>query len=539
MIHRLALLSLIAMIILTTLGCEKQRDSVVVEDSSLSQVTWAVMVYAAGNYSGDVLSQPIEGTLSRAISTVRVLERTDAPQIVETFVCISTSETEGNVGIYRVTYSGRIPQVLFDAELIEDLGPVSMADPSTMNSFASAVFNRVASQHYLLALSGDGIGWRGVLGDNARPDGMSLLDLHSSIENIASQLPAGKFDILCLYARNMGTIETIAQLRDHASYIMASPWRLEQPHSLVISEWYQDLSSQPQLTPAELGAYIIDAERLAQDSSTTDYFSTLWESDRFDQVESSFENFAAEWSAVAPDKAADITNLRNEATDEEVYNTNFIDLFRYADMIEASPEFADSTFDVLRTASGQLKSAIDEASVARFGSTKSLRYGGLNLYFPTGEVDTALSLSYANLDISQSAPSWAHVIDSLASRGNSNVTITGQAYWPGREFHDLYFIVDTTVSSQITALYQGVPQWEYLNSTHDTISYSVSFDLQSLDSLNIAQFLLYIDRDDNSDYTAGDSLGFWNNGQGTFSAFTVHRGSVDEDRNILIRFRRP
>jgi hypothetical protein len=478
--HRLALLSLVVIILLAAVGCDKQRDTVVVEDSSSSQVTWAVLVYASGNYSGDILTEPVEGTLSRAISTVRVLEKTDAPQVVETYVCIGSSETDGNVGIYRVTYSGRIPDVLFDAQLIHNLGPVSMADPMTLNNFTSTVLGDVSAEHYLLALSGDGVGWRGVLGDNIRPEGMSLFDLHSSIENASMQLPSNKFDILCLYARNMGTIETISELRDHADYIMASPWSIEQPHSLIISEWFQDLSSQPQLNPADLGAYIIDAERLAQDSSNVEYFSTLWKSDRFGSVESSFENFAAEWTAVAPQFATDVTNLRNDATDETVYNSNFIDLSRYADLLENAPEFADESFDNLRASAAELKTNIIDACVSRFGSTKSLQYGGLNLYFPTGEVDTALSSHYRELEISDVAPSWTRVIDSLASRGNSTVTITGKAYWPNHSFRDVFFYADTTVGGPF-GIYDLAPlTWTADNASNDTISYSATFDLQTV-----------------------------------------------------------
>ncbi|MCB9357842.1 MAG: hypothetical protein H6508_08375 [Calditrichaeota bacterium] len=538
MTPRLALLCLVALFGLATIGCDKQRDALLVEDMSSSQVNWAVLVYVSGNYAGDILQEPIEGSLSRAISTVRVLEKTESPEIVETYVCIASSETNGEVGIYKVSYSGRIPETLFDAQLIRNLGAVSMADPMTLETFTSIVLDESSARHYMLALSGDGIGWRGVLGDNIRPEGMSLLNLHTAIDHASAFLPTNRFDVLCLYARNMGTVETVAQLSDHADYIMASPWRFEQPHSLIINEWYRDLSSQPQLSPEDLGAYVIDAERLAQDSSTTEYFSTLWKSDRIGPVEAAFEAFASQWAAVAPEHAAEVTNLRNEATDEGYYNSNFIDLARYAELIESSPAFEDESFDALRASASELQSKISDACIARFGSSASLRYGGLNLYFPTGEVDSALSSSYGNLDISTSAPSWAGVIDSLASRGNSTVTITGQAYWPGRSFHDVIFIVDTTSSSAIDPLYFGTPEWSVSSTAGDTISYSATIDLQSLDSLNIKQFLLVIDRDQDGNLNSGDSLGFWNDGVSPFTAFTVHRGTTDADRNVLINRRR-
>jgi hypothetical protein len=57
------------------------------------------------------------------------------------------------------------------------------------------------------------------------------------------------------------------------------------------------------------------------------------------------------------------------------------------------------------------------------------------------------------------------------------------------------------------------------------------------DSLTI-EFGIFIDFDQNG-FDSGDSLGAWNNGGQNFTPFSVQRGSVEADRNVLVRFRRP
>ncbi len=154
------------------------------------------------------------------------------------------------------------------------------------------------------------------------------------------------------------------------------------------------------------------------------------------------------------------------------------------------------------------------------------------------EVQNFVSEAYGELAFSSSAPSWTGVIDSLARRGNSTVTISGEAYWAGHQFHDLYFYADTTIGGAFGLLATGHPTWFELNDTQDTISYSATFDLQTRDSLTL-EFGLFIDRDLNGSFNSGDSLGAWNNGQGNFTPFTVYRGTTEEDRNITVRLRRP
>ena len=162
----------------------------------------------------------------------------------------------------------------------------------------------------------------------------------------------------------------------------------------------------------------------------------------------------------------------------------------------------------------------------------------MNFFYAKGEIDTTVSEAYGELAISSAAPSWTGVIDSLARRGNSTVTISGEAYWAGHPFHDLYFYADTTIGGAFGLLATGHPAWFELNDTQDTISYSATFDLQTRDSLTL-EFGLFIDRDLSGTFNSGDSLGGWNNGQGNFTPFTVHRGSTEEDRNITVRLRRP
>ncbi len=375
------------------------------------------------------------------------------------------------------------------------------------------------------------------MGDQSQPTGMPLTELRATIGEFSGSLPAESLTCCVCYSKDMGAVETLLELRDLARFAVTYPWKLEQPHHLILKEWYRDLLSQPDLSAEGLGAYVIDAERLAQDLATDSVFATLWNMDAFANVESSFENFAGQWSILAPQNAQVFTAMRNGATDTDLYDSAYVDLGYYADLIAGAPEFAGEEYQGLRNSATDLSLAIGQARTAHIGSTAASLYSGLNFFYPSGSVDTLTAQGYGALRIGTSVPSWSGVIDSLSRRGNTDITISGQAYWPGNEFYSVHFFVDTLIGGAINSLASFEPQWQAVNSTLDTINYQATFSIPGVDSLEI-EIGLFIDRDSGGTLSAGDSLGFWNNGSGNFTPFTVHSGDVITDRNITVRFRR-
>ncbi len=534
MAYRLTATVLVLAALALWTGCEKDRDSVVVIDPEQDRVEWAVLVYASGNYSGDVMNEPVEEAVSRAVSTLHVMERTELPSSITAFACMSSAETNGNVGIYQVDLSRREQDELVGSARIAALGNVSMADPNVLINFINTALDHASPQAVVLTVIGDGSGWNGVLSDNVDQGGMSLHEFHEAINAVESRLPGGRFDLLNLNCRNMGSIETLYELREHAEYMVTTPWQFEQPQSKVISNRYRHLSVRPDFDAELLGQYVIDAERLAQDTSEVEVFGVLWEMDRLPDVMESVSDFAAEWAAVAPDHAVELTTLRNEAAPAELYDGNTIDIARYADLILLDETFLGTP---LESAALQVKNSVEAMTAARFGSSNSLPLGGLSVYYPSTEIDTTTARAYGELEFAASAPRWAEVIDSLANRGNATVIVTGRGFYPNRSFHDVKFYADTLLGGQFSVVQIGEPEWHCLNANCDTIEFTAEFDLQSTDSL-VIEFGLLIDRDDNGAISSQDSLGGWNDGSGTWTPFTIQRGETYSDRDVLVRLRR-
>lgn len=537
MIQRIVFSIVLTGLILLNLGCEKDRDSrVIVSPAGNSQI-WGVLIYAAGNYPGDELAESVNGTFSRAVNTVRELELLYTNDQIVSYACLSSTEMGGNVGVFNIGFHPQTGDSLLGSTLIRDLGPMSTADPATLREFLATALEAIEADHYALVLAGDGDGWFGTMGDQVQPTGMPLTELRATIGEFSGSLPNGKLDLLCLYSKDMGAVETLIELRDQARWAVTYPWKLEQPHHLIVKEWYRDLIAQPELNAEGLGAYMVDAERLAQDLSSDSVFVTLWNMDAFANIENAFENFAAQWSNVAPQNGQVLTSLRNSATNVNLYDSVYVDLASYANQIAAASQFSAEEFAALRSTATELSSAILQARTSHIGSAVSDSYSGLNFFFPTGSIDTLTAQAYSELRIGSSVPSWNGVIDSLSRRGNTDVTISGQAYWSGREFYNVNFFVDTLIGGAFSLMTTFEPQWEFANESMDTINYQATFSVGGLDSLRI-EIGLFIDHDVDNVFNAGDSLGFWNDGSSNLTPFTVHSGEMLADRNITIRFRR-
>ncbi|MBL0061125.1 MAG: hypothetical protein IPP40_06465 [bacterium] len=274
-------------------GCSEDRVTRTGIEPEADNQTWGVLIYAAGNYEGDQLSGPSMSS-SRAVATVRVMEtELNSPQTM-TQACLATPAAQGEVGIYDVEFSPRQPVGLLNSELVANLGSVSTGDPQTLRMFLETSLSQMHADHYVLCLAGDGHGWQGMMGDYNNELGMLIDKLREEIESVSYLLPGGKFDILALYARNMGTIENVYELRNTADLVLTSTFNVEQPHHKIIAEWYRDLQSQPELNRDELAAYMIDAERLAQDTSEAVFFTTLWNTNTMNDVAAAFDTHSAQ-----------------------------------------------------------------------------------------------------------------------------------------------------------------------------------------------------------------------------------------------------
>ncbi|MBL0061420.1 MAG: hypothetical protein IPP40_08035 [bacterium] len=292
--------------------------------------------------------------------------------------------------------------------------------------------------------------------------------------------------------------------------VLTSTFNVEQPHHKIISEWYRDLQSQPELTRDELAAYMIDAERLAQDTSEAVFFTTLWNTNTMNDVAAAFDTFSSNWLEASTTQAPALLTLRDELMQSELHNGINVDIQEYADRIAASPIFQDEQYAELITSAQDLVSTTRSARVSSYGSEEGNGHMGLCFYFPTQtDLDSTIGDAYADLGLSQTSPIWANYVKQLPRAPQTTVSISGLGYVrAGLSVNNLVFFMDTLATGLPNPIRFLTPEWEATTTNGDSVAYSISFSLTEADSLT-ARFGLIMDNDLNGIFSQGDRFGFW------------------------------
>lgn len=531
---------LIALAFTLALGCSEDRANRLATEPVSDSQTWGVLIYAAGNYDGDVIQNSQMSLTSRAIATVRVMEtELNAPQTL-TQACIAAPVTQGDVEIYEVDFSPRTPEGLLNSELVANLGQVSTGDPLTLRAFLETALSQMNADHYVLCLAGDGHGWQGMMGDYGNSLGMPVDMLRRELESVSHLLPNGGFDILALYARNMGTLENVYELRECADYIVTSTFNVEQPHHEIIAEWYRDLQAQPELSPRELAAYMIDAERLAQDTETAVFLTSLWDASAVGSIASAFDEFSRQWLAASELQSPTLLGIRDELMQTDLHNGIQLDIQEYADALAASGQFTDEQYAPFLDAAVNLVHAAEAARLMSYGSDDAAGHAGLCYYFPTQtDLDSTAGDAYAELQLSNVSGAWANYVKQLPRAPRMTVTISGLGHVrAGLSVQNLVFFMDTLATGLPAPTRNLSPQWTPVTANGDTVDYSISFSLTEADSMMV-RFGLYIDNNQDGQLNTGDRFGFWDlPGGGNFERLMLHRGDVLTGRNVFINFNR-
>lgn len=536
---RIALIILSVAVLALVLGCSEDRETLVPAQSSGDTQTWGVLIYAAGNYGGDQLADAALSS-SRAVASVRVMELEVNAPLTLTQACLATPEAAGDVGIYKVDFDPQDPEGLLNSELVADLGTVSTGDPNTLATFLRTSLSNMHADHYVLCLAGDGHGWQGMMGDYGNTLGIPVNDLREELEHVESLLPRGKFDILALYARNMGTLETVYELREYADLILTSTFNIEQPHHKIISEWYRDLQAQPELSPADLATYMVEAERLAQDTSEAVFFTTLWNTATLEPVVSSFDAFTSQWLAVSATHAPVLFSVRDRLLQSELHNGIQVDIQEYAEALLAEPELNTEEFESFRNAASELVNATLTARVNAYGSEDGNGHAGLCYYFPSQvDLDTLVGNAYADLSMAEHSQAWANYVKELPRAPVTTVSVAGIGHVrTGLTVENLVFFVDTLATGLPNPIRQLTPQWSPASALGDSAQYSISFSLTEADSLMV-RFGLFVDNNQDGVLNSGDRFGFWDlPGGGNFERLMLHRGDQLTGRDVYINFTR-
>ena len=223
-----------------------------------ARATWTIMVYVVGDndlegYALVDLNEMEEGLKTYGPgSAVRVIAYVDRSG--DDYEFQSNNPLVREVAQANPDWSGaKIFEVVHDAspriasKLLKDLGEQDSGDPRTLATFIKFAMSYAPAQHYALVIwdHGSGPGIVGVDFDNGR-DYLTLREL-----SYALSIAGAKVDVIGFDACLMGTIETAYELRNYASYLVASEesepadgW----PYDTILSQ----LSSNPSMSARDL-----------------------------------------------------------------------------------------------------------------------------------------------------------------------------------------------------------------------------------------------------------------------------------------------
>lgn len=383
--------------------------------SAVLQITvtrsrWTVMVYMAADNNLETY----------AIQDVNEMETVGSTSEVSVVVQVDRSPdfdtSNGNwYGARRYFITKDADKSIVNSQLIQDLGPTDMAQPTTLKDFIHWATDNYTAEHYLLVLWDHGRGWRtrtlapqavqrevkSIFIDDSSGSEMSLLGLQQALE----QSP--RTDILLFDACLMGMLEVAYSVRDCSEIMIASEENVSvqgQPYDGFLSK----LTADSQTTPEALSRRIVD--------DYMDYYSAF--SGTFtlsavnllmlDDVVSSADQLAGTILANMSDVRTEV-QLAQENTQPFDYDKGeyhyYRDLYDFARLVNENVV----SNAAVRSASDKLMSAVDSAVIYERSQGSNVAHShGMSIYLP----DPGFMLSAYNEIEFSVATRWDELVSS-------------------------------------------------------------------------------------------------------------------------------
>lgn len=267
--------------------------------SALQDEDWTIMLYMAADAYPELYWE----------ADINEMESADLPDSVHVVALVDPLGT-GDSRIYEIAHDPEYLDPAIYSPEIDDGGQViiggevNTGSPDTIGSFIEFAVGHYPADRYALVLWGHGGGWMGLCPDGA--DILTLPELRSALEEAETTTGAG-IDLLAVDACVEGTLETVYELRKCADFFVASEKTVPgegYPYDLVLG----DLADEPDMTPDELGATIVDrfAEWAAYGSDYSETM-TMYDLSMVDGLMSALDGLASECVKF------------NELFDEELY----------------------------------------------------------------------------------------------------------------------------------------------------------------------------------------------------------------------------
>ena len=391
--------------LLTLFGCGAPADTEVVQNKTLEENRWNLLVYMAGdNNLEDLLFHDLNELEAGGTDT-----RIHAYALVDRAPGYDTGWGDWTgTRLYRIRPDDD-PQTIVSPS--DDRGELDMGDPATLAEFLALTAAETPADHTIVSFWDHGSGWyfndpppprSDVAADDT--SGTDLVVAEGGVRDGVGDFVAanGPIDILAFDECYMGSWEVAQSLVGQADYMVASESWVD-IHGLHYDALLQALRETPNVEPSELAA------RMAEDATSEDLELTFAaaELSKVAAVSAGIDQLAT-FGLSSTESTAKLTAFRDasRAADEDWPLT-------YLDLRDLAKHASESSDPDAHAAGEAILAAMDEALIANFTTGLYEGLGGWTIFADT--TNPAWLDYYANAPFTPwaSATHWDEVLGAI------------------------------------------------------------------------------------------------------------------------------
>lgn len=491
------------------------------EHPSAQQAEWTVLFYGAGNTDLDAAD-----VQSQVLASIGNLEDVYTTNVIQVVALAGSHASDGICRMYEVGYHPQMDSDDIQSQIISEWGRADLSSPQTLRAFIDTAAVLFPARHFALIIAGYGDGWRGACRDDVNGAG-SLMPVSAIREAITTSSAMdnheARLGLLALLGPEMSTIEVAYELRDAASYLVASSSVSPRLHPTALGQWLQDLTLDPSMSGDRVGHYMVSRiQQTAVASNDTLATAMMLDLSRVGNIGTAMDALAQQLQPVATTQSLLLANIRhaiwNPATDDSAN----VDLFRLISAIQSHPDLQQ--YPDLQSAASNVNSVLNGAVlVSRTSNLDDNNVRGLMIHFPS-EVDA--DGQYLTLSLTQDWPNWSAFLDLVFSNHVTPVAMTGSVRNPGQALGNVYFFLNTAqVGAPAIAQSGEITLVDF--SAPNEATFQGSF-LIAGDSLE-TYIGLFQDLDHSNSLTAGDRYGYYHVVSSLRDWITLHNGDALHD----------
>lgn len=396
-------------------GCSDDDDSGT--NSNDNRDEWTVMVYGAGNYTGDTT-----GGQSTVINSIQEMEKVDTSSAVNIVAMVASGATGGVGRYYEIDLNPTDSGDQISSTMKQDLGARDMSSHQTLSNFLNWAMTNYPAKHYAVVIDGPGSGWRGCCRDDVNGAGsdMSLVNLRTGLTQAMAQRGGGEYDILAFTGGSMGMVEVAYEVRNAADFMVGTEF--DTTHSPVFGWqiWLDGLVDDPSRSGSVVAQSIANACYTTANATSpqTPMHLSVIALDSIANLATKLDILGDTLIANGSNYWSGIQQIRTVAQDSR-FDTLNVDLQFFAELLQAQTGLRDIPSVV--AAADSVERAADAAVVLPKSNMSGSRARSLAVYFPDTTA-TYDSTQYAGIDFQ--ATGWTGFLSSYVDKFESENQIT-------------------------------------------------------------------------------------------------------------------